>query len=141
MVFLVFAPLAGIHLDLANVTASFGALALVAFSLTALGVVVAWPMNSTQGFHAVMMLVLMPMWLLSGAFFPLSGGPAWLSVTMRANPLTYGVALFRHALYGGVAPADIPSPALSLAVTAAFAAVAFGAALLLVGRRTQGDLQ
>ena len=81
------------------------------------------------------------MWLLSGAFFPLSGGPSWLGLVMRANPLTYGVALFRHALYRGAAPADIPSMATSLAVTALFAASAFGAALVLVGRRTRGDLQ
>jgi ABC-2 type transport system permease protein len=99
-------------------------------------------MNSTQGFHAVMMLVLMPMWLLSGAFFPLSGGPAWLEWTMRANPLTYGVALLRHALYEGVPSAPgLPSAGLSLAMTLAFGAAAFLAALFLVGRRTKGDLQ
>jgi ABC-2 type transport system permease protein len=88
-----------------------------------------------------MMLVLMPMWLLSGAFFPLSGGPTWLAWTMRANPLTYGVALFRHALYGDAAATGaLPSAALSLGVTIAFAAAAFGVALFLVGRRTQKNL-
>jgi len=140
--FLALAPLAGIHLTAANVALSFGALALVSFALTSLGVVVAWPMSSTQGFHAVMMLVLMPMWLLSGAFFPLSGGPTWLSWLMRANPLTYGVALFRRALYDGAPASDaLPSAALSLGVTLAFAAAAFGMALFLVGRRTQKNLQ
>jgi ABC-2 type transport system permease protein len=140
--FLALAPLAGIHLSVASVALSFGALALVSFALTSLGVVVAWPMSSTQGFHAVMMLVLMPMWLLSGAFFPLSGGPTWLVWTMRANPLTYGVALFRHALYEGAPSTDaLPSAASSLGVTLAFAAAAFGMALFLVGRRTQKNLQ
>ena len=140
--FLALAPLAGIHLSVATVAAAFGALALVSFALTALGVVVAWPMSSTQGFHAIMMLVLMPMWLLSGAFFPLSPGNSWLAWLMRANPLTYGVALFRHALYpDSVAAAAVPTAALSLGVTAGFAATAFGVALFLVGRRTQGDLQ
>jgi ABC-2 type transport system permease protein len=140
--FLCLAPLAGIHLTVASVAAAFGALALVAFSLTSLGVVVAWPMNSTQGFHAIMMLVLMPMWLLSGAFFPLSGGPAWFGWLMRANPLTYGVALLRHALYEGApTAAGLPSLPLSFGVTLAFAAAAFAVALFLVGRRTRGDLQ
>jgi ABC-2 type transport system permease protein len=141
-VFLALAPLAGIHLTAVSVPATVGALALVSFALTSLGVVVAWPMNSTQGFHAVMMLFLMPMWLLSGAFFPLSGGPVWLAAVMRANPLTYGVALVRHALYEGApTAAGTPSIALSLGVTMGFATAAFGVALYLVGRRTQGDLQ
>ncbi len=142
MAFLALAPLAGIHLTASSVALSFASLALVSFALTSLGVVVAWPMQSTQGFHAVMMLVLMPMWLLSGAFFPLSGGSGWLSILMRANPLTYGVALFRRALYEGAASSDaLPSATTSLGVTLAFAAAAFGVALFLVGRRTQGDLQ
>ena len=51
-------------------------LALMAISMCALGMIVAWPMESTQGFHAIMMLGLMPMWLLSGSFFPI---PAWSS--------------------------------------------------------------
>ena len=140
--FLALAPVAGIHLDALSVAASFGALAVVAFALTSLGVCIAWPMSSTQGFHAIMMLVLMPMWLLSGAFFPLTGGPAWLTWLMRANPLTYGVALFRHALYGGGASgADLPSMTVSLAVTLGFAALTFGVALFLVGRRTRADVQ
>ncbi len=45
-------------------------MAISAMTLTALGVFFAWPMESTQGFHAIMNLVLMPLWLLSGAFFP-----------------------------------------------------------------------
>lgn len=139
--FLCLAPLAGIHLAPANFLAAFGALALVSFALTSLGVVVAWPMESTQGFHAVMMLVLMPMWLLSGAFFPLTEKASWLTWLMRANPLTYGVALFRRALYEGDVGAGVPSAATSLVATLAFAGVAFGVALFLVGRRTTSGLQ
>ena len=140
-VFLALAPFAGIHLTVASVAATVGALALVSFALTALGVIVAWPMSSTQGFHAIMMLVLMPMWLLSGAFFPLTGGQSWLGWIMRLNPLSYGVALVRHALYEGVPAAGTPSLAMSLGVTIAFALASFGVALFLVGRRTEGDLQ
>jgi ABC-2 type transport system permease protein len=80
-------------------------LAFIAFGLTALGFCFAWPMDSTQGFHAVMNLVLMPMWLLSGAFFPVpevtasSGLGQWVMHTvMRLNPLTYAVAGLRMQL-------------------------------------------
>tara|TARA_R110002095_G_scaffold131203_1_gene113964 strand:- start:989 stop:1849 length:861 start_codon:yes stop_codon:yes gene_type:complete len=70
---------------------------LLGFSLTALGYLIAWPMESTQGFHAIMSVFLMPMWLLSGSFFP-AGESGWLSWIIRANPLTYGVTGLRRIL-------------------------------------------
>jgi ABC-2 type transport system permease protein len=80
-------------------------MAIAALSLTALGVCFAWPMDSTQGFHAVMSLVLMPMWLLSGAFFPIpladssnSVGQWIMHWIMRCNPLSYTVAGLRRLL-------------------------------------------
>ena len=83
-----------------------------------------------------MMLVLMPMWLLSGAFFPLDGAPAWLLWTMRANPMTYGVALVRHAVADPAALGDgAPSLMVSLAVSVVFAVVTFAAALGMVSRK------
>ena len=121
---------------------------LVAFALTALGFVIAWRLDSTQGFHAIMSVLLMPMWLLSGAFFPAdrsgSVGAAALAWIMRLNPLTYGVAGLRRLIYwdvpGAPLPADLPSMATSLAVTVAFAAVMFALCLRIVARRTTGDL-
>lgn len=118
--------------------AALGIAALVpsALGLTALGVALAWRMESTQGFHAVMMLVLMPMWLLSGAFFPLGDVPGWLDVVMRLNPLTYDVSLLRHAIGDPTAAAPgAPSLALSLGASCGFAAAAFGAAAAIVGRK------
>lgn len=139
LLFLCLAGVAGVPWSIPALAASVGVLALVAFALTSLGVLIAWPMDSTQGFHAIMMLVLMPMWLLSGAFFPLTGGPAWLQWVMHANPLTYGVAAFRGALYGGeVSGQDLPSLYVSLGVTALFAAFTFVGALRLVARRSRG---
>ncbi|MGZ5427326.1 MAG: ABC transporter permease, partial [Thermoanaerobaculia bacterium] len=111
-------------------------LALLAFALTALGFAIAWSLESTQGFHAIMNLFLIPMWLLSGAFFPVDGAPSWLRAAMAVNPLTYGVAALRRAL-GGAAPAWI-SPWLSLAVTAAFAVLMFAAAVAVVARFPAG---
>ena len=81
-------------------------LALVAVAMCSLGMIVAWPMDSTQGFHAIMMLGLMPMWLLSGSFFPIPALGAQASVgqwvlggIMRANPLSYSMVEMRRLLY------------------------------------------
>src|SRR6185437_581399 len=63
------------------------AIALTSFSLTALGFVIAWPMDSTQAFHAIINLVLIPLWLGSGALFPVSGASGWLRFLMLLNPL------------------------------------------------------
>jgi ABC-2 type transport system permease protein len=140
LAFMALAGVAGVPLSLPAFAAAVGVLAVIAFALTSLGVVIAWPMDSTQGFHAIMMLVLMPMWLLSGAFFPLAGGSAWLRWIMHLNPLTYGVAAFRGALYGGdLSGHGAPSLYVSLSVTFLFAALTFAAALWLVGRRGRGD--
>ena len=74
-----------------------GLMALVAVGMCSLGMIVAWPMESTQGFHAIMMLALMPMWLLSGAVFPYAEAHVTVKAVMLANPLTYGMAAFRRS--------------------------------------------
>jgi ABC-2 type transport system permease protein len=81
-------------------------LALMAIAMCSLGMIVAWPMDSTQGFHAIMMLGLMPMWLLAGTFFPIpplgdgaSTGQWILGGIMRANPLSYSMVELRRLLY------------------------------------------
>ena len=120
-----------------------GWIVLVALSLTALGFVLAWRMDSTQGFHAVMSVLLMPMWLLSGAFF--APKENWLSYVIAANPLTYGVAGLRHLLYWNAGPhaeavRGLPSFGICTAVTIAFCVVMFAVAWRVSARRTTGDL-
>ena len=83
IIFLVLAPLAGIHLNLAAIVVSSGMMAIIAFALTSIGLLIAWRIESTQGFHAIMNLILIPIWLLSGAFFPSTGVPGWLYWPMR----------------------------------------------------------
>jgi len=124
VVFLALAPAIGIRLTAVSALAAAGVLAVLALALTALGFAFAWKVDSVQGFHAVMNVVLMPMWLLSGSFFPLSGAPAWLAALMRLNPLTYGVGALRGTLFGGGTPAS------SLAVTLLLGLAAFAAGLL-----------
>jgi ABC-2 type transport system permease protein len=133
---LLFVPFLDFPVDAGALAVAGAVLLGLAFALTSLGFLIAWSLDSTQGFHAVMNLFLIPMWLLSGAFFPASGAPSWLRALMAANPLTYGVSALRRALGGG-AP-DLPGAGVSLAVTAGFAVVLFGAAAALVARMPNG---
>jgi ABC-2 type transport system permease protein len=136
LVLLALAPLAGLRLTVETVAAAVVILLLIAFSLTALSFCIAWRMDSTQGFHAIMTVFLMPLWLLSGAPFPAHGAPAWLEALIACNPLTYGLAAFRRSLYpaGAGVVADLPRLVPSLVVTVLFGAICFGGALLLARR-------
>ena len=132
-VFLALAPLAGIHLSVVSIVALTGSMLLLSLALTGLGFVIAWPMNSAAGYHAILTLFVMPLWLLSGAVFPMSSAARGLNWVMRLNPLTYGVNLLRACLYGE--PATV-----AWLVTAGFAVVMFGLSLWLSRRTTAGDL-
>jgi ABC-2 type transport system permease protein len=133
-VFLVFCPLAGVHTTPLGILYAMLAIALTSFSLTALGFVIAWPMDSTQAFHAIINLVLIPLWLGSGALFPVSGASGWLRFLMLLNPLTYGVDMLRNGLF----PAEVTtfSPEFNLIITVAFCAVVFVGSWMVVQRRT-----
>ncbi len=134
---LICSPLVGIPLTIGSLAASLAVMLLIAFGLTALSFCIAWRIDSTQGFHAIMTVLLMPIWLLSGAFFPAAGAPGWLRAVMAGDPLTYGMAIFRRVLYpgGGAATAGLPGAGTALGVTAAFAVACFAAALALARRR------
>ncbi len=126
-------PFLGLQIAFPDLIALVGILILVAFALTGLGYAIAWPMDSTQGYHSVMNLFLIPLWVLSGAFFPAEGLPGWLSWIMVVNPLTYGMELVRATMYP-----DMQASLLAWSVTISFAAVTFGMAVLLTHRRTDG---
>src|SRR5213593_3505420 len=134
LIFLVFAPLLGIHLTLGSFGLIVLTVFLVSFALTALGFAIAWPMDSTQSFHAVINLFLIPLWLLSGALFPLAGASGWIRLLIRINPLTYGVEALRDLLY----PTNAPVFPLgsSLATLLLFAVFMFTLSFLMVNRRT-----
>jgi ABC-2 type transport system permease protein len=111
-------------------------LALIAFSLTSLGYLIAWPMDSTHGFHAIMSVFLMPMWLLSGSFFP-SPKSGWLAWVVWLNPLTYGTAGLRRLMTPNLdAVMGLPSLPVCLAVTAASAVIYISIAIWMTGRQT-----
>ncbi len=133
-IFLVFAPLAGVHTSFAGILYSMAVIVLASFALTALGFAIAWPMDSTQAFHAVINIILIPLWLLSGSMFPANGASGWLRWIMLANPLTYTVDALRNGLFPAQ-PTDF-SPAVNLIVSLGFCAVAFAASWAIVNRRT-----
>jgi ABC-2 type transport system permease protein len=119
-----------------------GLLALVALAMCGLGMIVAWPMESTQGFHAIMMLGLMPMWLLSGTFFPIpalganaSIGQWILGAIMRANPLSYSMVEMRRLLFPQIdfsAAGFAPSSSVCWTVTTLTAGLTLAAAWQLM---------
>jgi ABC-2 type transport system permease protein len=135
VMFMLLAPLAGIPLSV--IPRTLGMMALVSFGLTGLGYIIAWKMDSTQGFHGIMMLLLLPMWFLSGALFQESTAPAWLRLVMKVNPITYGLSGVRWSIYGaekGAAMHLLPLFPTSLAVSLAFAALMFGSAIFITRR-------
>ncbi len=136
MLVLMLAPLAGVTLSLETVLAAAGVLALLAVAMTSLGFAFAWKIDSTQGYHAIMNVVLLPMWFLSGAFFPVAGAPTWLEWIMRLNPLSYGTMAFRQVLYLGSEPTgeNLPSLMVCLAVLVIWCLVCFGIDLWVVRR-------
>jgi ABC-2 type transport system permease protein len=106
---------------------------LVSFALTALGFAIAWPMDSTQAFHAIINLFLIPLWLLSGALFPISHASSWLRFLMIINPLTYGVEALRGLLYPGSQAFALGA---SLATLVLFSAFMFALAFVMASRRS-----
>ncbi len=104
IVLIVLAPVVGVDLTVLKVLGLLGSLILLAFAMTALGIVLASRMRRMESFQMVIALVLQPMIFLSGAIFPLNKLPGWLAIPCRLNPATYGVDLARRSLLGeGVA--------------------------------------
>jgi ABC-2 type transport system permease protein len=133
LVFLAFAPLLGVRFGVQEFGLIVLAVFLTSFALTALGFAIAWPMDSAQGFHAIINLFLIPLWLLSGALFPLTGASGWIRLLMRINPLTYGTEALRALLFPASA---MFSTSTCLIVLAGFSLVMFVIAFAIANRRT-----
>lgn len=135
---LVLAPLIGIRFGMTALISTLGVMTLLAFGLTNLGLLIAWRMDSTQGFHAIMNLLLIPIWLLSGAFFPSAGAPTWLEWVMELNPLTYGLAAFRHSLYSDTVTTagSMPPWTLSILITTLFSILTYLSATFTASAET-----
>jgi ABC-2 type transport system permease protein len=140
--FLVLAPAAGISVDGRQLATTLLVLLVIALSLTSLGLAVAWHMDSIPGFHALMNLLLVPMWVLSGAVFPLSSASVWLRGLMIINPLTYCQTALRKAIYlpqesPAAGPVSFP---LSLLATVFFGLVMLMLACWIVNRQDREEM-
>ncbi len=133
------APLIGVAYGPWQFAAACGVVFLTAVAVSGLGFVFAWKMESVQGFHAVMNLLLFPMWLLSGAFFPASGASEWVRFIMALNPLSYGLGALRHFFYTPSTASSLGDPGvwLSLGILLGFTGGVLALAVV-VTRRSSG---
>ena len=134
--FFILAPLAGFSLAGINWPLLLAASVLTSLGLTALGFAVAWVLDNIQAYHAIQMMVLIPLWIVSGAMFPPDDGV--YAAIMRFNPVAYGVSALRHALYGGLAPVEMTVsrvPWLEISVVGVFAGICLLLASIICTRR------
>lgn len=104
-------------------------------AFTALGFAIAWRMNTTRGFHAIMNLFLLPLWFLSGAIFPVEGAAPVVQALVWVNPVSFAVSGLRHGLHGfAEGTATLAGPGICLAVTGGFAVVMIALAVWQVRR-------
>jgi len=132
LMLLVFAPLAGVSIGLLELAWVVAAMVVISFTLTGLGFAISCKMDSTAVFAGVMMLLLVPMWMVSGALFPMATAHGWVKALMWINPLTYSISLLNHTLR---LPSAAPGALESLAITAAFGLVLLLASGLLAGQK------
>jgi ABC-2 type transport system permease protein len=122
------APLAGVPLTMGSAVAAVLLMFLTSVAMTSLGLLLAVRMTDFEGFGAIQNMVVMPMFLLSGAMFPTGGVPFWLKAFLVLNPLTYGVDAIR-----GVLLDYYTHPlALDVALLSGFSVVMIGATLWLL---------
>jgi ABC-2 type transport system permease protein len=148
LILLVLAPFVGVHLNVTTVLELIPLAAILAFGLSSLGVAIASMMKSLQGFQVVMNFLMMPMFFLSGALFPLTGLPGWLTWVTHLDPAAYGIDPLRrvvlsdsglpHAFIDGLGLSIgghvLPIP-LEAAIVLAFGAVMLTVAVISFQRR------
>jgi len=141
VIVLLLAPVIGVRLTLDQIIVLLGLMLLLAAVMTAIGILIAARMQSMEGFQVMMQFLLMPMFFLSGAFFPLRGVPLWLEWLGRLDPVTYGVDPIRQvALRATVAPEALRLVALhpiavNVVVMAVIGIVVLVPAIWLFGRQ------
>ena len=134
---LIVAPIVGIHVGLLQILAMAFFITVVSFAITAFGLFIAARLDSLEGFNVIMNFIVLPMFFLSGALYPIDALPPWLRILTYCNPLTYGVDAFKHILLGGAAgtlAAELPL-VLDFALLAVFAVVMTFLAAWAFGRR------
>lgn len=109
IVILVLAPVVGVSLTPVLALVILGEIFLLSFTLTALGLVVVARIQQIQTVMGIMQMVVLPLSFLSGALYPITGLPGWLTFLVKINPVTYVVNPVRTAVFSNV---DAPSESL-----------------------------
>jgi ABC-2 type transport system permease protein len=130
LILLPFAPLAGIPLSVGAILGLMGAMLIAALTFSAIGVAVAARFTSTTVFPIISNTVILPMFFLSGAMYPLASAPRWMQIATHFDPVAYAVDLMRGVLLGKF----FFPPALSIAVLATMIAILAGAAVQVFNR-------
>ncbi len=117
IIFLILAGVAHVPYDPVLLLTLVGELLLLSFTLTAFGVMLAARIKQFQAFMAVNQMLVLPLFFLSGALYPLNGLPGWLTVLTRIDPLTYIVEPMRHAVFDHLSISPYAVQALSPGIT------------------------
>ncbi|RME67673.1 MAG: ABC transporter, partial [Nitrospirae bacterium] len=103
---LLLVPVIGLHPSLENIIAAGLVSVLVAFTISTIGILIATFYSSFESFSVIMNFIVMPMFFLSGAMYPVKKLPSLLKPLVFLNPLSYGVDALKHCLLplGGEMP-------------------------------------
>lgn len=136
LILLIAAPFVGIAFHPIGWLGALLVMTLIGIAMSAVGFLFAWKMDSVQGYHGIMNVLMIPMWLLSGAMFPAVGASGWMRWIMTVNPLTYGTAALRQMLYldEPAMTAGLPSLTVTLPLLALFAVSTCAVAVWVAGR-------
>ncbi|MFH1582762.1 MAG: ABC transporter permease [Candidatus Falkowbacteria bacterium] len=141
LLLLILAPFMGIELHVFIVAKLFLFMILLAFAISGMGLLIASLMKTTESFGIIMQVLIFPMFFLSGAFFPLTNVPLWMTVLSRFNPLTYGVDGMRQIILNGI-PSELAQKLflypveINVLVLAAFSIFMISIATLAFNRRS-----
>jgi ABC-2 type transport system permease protein len=117
VILLVLAGAVDVPYDPALILGLFGLMLLLAFSITAFGVMVAARIKQMQAFMGVMQMIVMPMFFLAGALYPVANLPGWLAVLNRIDPLTYAVDPMRRLVFNHLDISGAARDALAPGIT------------------------
>lgn len=133
LMMLIFVPFIGVSLTIGMVLQLIPIMFLVAFTISAIGLLIASSLKTAQGFQMVIQILLFPMLFLSGAMFPLNGLPAWMNFIVKINPLTYSVDMFKSII---LQPETMSAPlreAMGLNLTLFNHLITFAEEIIIIG--------
>jgi ABC-2 type transport system permease protein len=117
VIMVIIAPLVGVSYSPSLIVEILALQLLLAFSITAFGVMAAARVTQLQSFMALMQLIILPLFFLSGAIYPVSGLPRWLEILNRLDPLTYAVDAMRRAVFAHLNISELARHTLDPGVT------------------------